>query len=347
MCHLIHAVSHLAERFTPSPRDGDARRSMAVRRLLVLALVLAGCGGAAAHRPEASAQGRRLPALRADEHCADAVGVCRRSTATGWACTVFFGAGGDPILGRNFDFHDEPALLLRHHPPGAYASISMVDISYLGFDRAPSRADLRRGPEGRRGDPVRRHEREGRGGRDGGRARRPVRAGRATGSLGVMRLVLDRAASVGRGGGDLPPHGGRLHRRAAAALHGRRRERGERGRRVRRRPRRACSARRAAVAGDDELRPDRRPRRRRPLPDREGRAGALARPPDPGVDARAAAGRPPADHPLVGRLRPARAGRARRDGPEVRRPRAHVRGVRRRDRCRAARAQRDAPVTLD
>ena len=59
-----------------------------------------------------------------------------RTDTTGFACTVFFGAGGEPIMGRNFDFHDQPALLLRHRPPGAYASISMVDISYLGYDRA-------------------------------------------------------------------------------------------------------------------------------------------------------------------------------------------------------------------
>ena len=62
--------------------------------------------------------------------------VYARTDTTGFACTVFFGAGGEPIMGRNFDFHDQPALLLRHRPPGAYASISMVDISYLGFDRA-------------------------------------------------------------------------------------------------------------------------------------------------------------------------------------------------------------------
>ena len=55
---------------------------------------------------------------------------------TGWACTVFMSSGGgQPMLGRNFDFHDEPALVLHHRPPGAYRSVSLVDISYLGVDR--------------------------------------------------------------------------------------------------------------------------------------------------------------------------------------------------------------------
>ena len=41
----------------------------------------------------------------------------------------------DGVLGRNFDFDDHPALLLHHRPPGAYRSISLVDIAYLGVDR--------------------------------------------------------------------------------------------------------------------------------------------------------------------------------------------------------------------
>jgi hypothetical protein len=58
-----------------------------------------------------------------------------------WACTCFstLNADGDVLLGRNFDWYNHPALLLFTDPPGAYASVSMVDISYLGFGReAPS-----------------------------------------------------------------------------------------------------------------------------------------------------------------------------------------------------------------
>lgn len=53
-----------------------------------------------------------------------------------WACTCFATPNkeGQAILGRNFDWHNRPTLLLFTHPPGSYASVSMVDISYLGFD---------------------------------------------------------------------------------------------------------------------------------------------------------------------------------------------------------------------
>lgn len=55
----------------------------------------------------------------------------------GWACTCFAALhpDGDKIFGRNFDWYEHPILLLFTDPPGGYASVSMVDISYLGFDR--------------------------------------------------------------------------------------------------------------------------------------------------------------------------------------------------------------------
>jgi len=52
-----------------------------------------------------------------------------------WACSLF-AAYGDPeeiLYGRNFDWDFSPALLLFMDPPGGYASVSMVDIHYLGF----------------------------------------------------------------------------------------------------------------------------------------------------------------------------------------------------------------------
>ena len=59
-----------------------------------------------------------------------------RPTAENWACTCFsaFGQPGQAILGRNFDWYIHPALLLFTHPPHGYDSVSMVDVSYLGFD---------------------------------------------------------------------------------------------------------------------------------------------------------------------------------------------------------------------
>ena len=52
-----------------------------------------------------------------------------------WACSLFiaFGDAGHAIYGRNFDWDFSPAILLFTHPPNGYASVSMVDISYLGF----------------------------------------------------------------------------------------------------------------------------------------------------------------------------------------------------------------------
>jgi hypothetical protein len=53
-----------------------------------------------------------------------------------WACTTFtaLNDGGDYTLGRNFDWYDHMALLLYTDPLDGWASVSMVDLSYLGFD---------------------------------------------------------------------------------------------------------------------------------------------------------------------------------------------------------------------
>jgi hypothetical protein len=59
-----------------------------------------------------------------------------------WACTTFSTSNpnSDYLLGRNFDWHDHPAMLLFTDPPEAYASVTMVDLYYLGFlkDQPPS-----------------------------------------------------------------------------------------------------------------------------------------------------------------------------------------------------------------
>jgi len=54
-----------------------------------------------------------------------------------WACTTFSTSNPDSdyILGRNFDWYDHPALLLFTDPPEAYASVTMVDLHYLGFQK--------------------------------------------------------------------------------------------------------------------------------------------------------------------------------------------------------------------
>lgn len=55
--------------------------------------------------------------------------------APAWGCSLF-AALGDPdnrLFGRNFDWQYSPALLLFTTPSDGYASVSMVDIAYLGF----------------------------------------------------------------------------------------------------------------------------------------------------------------------------------------------------------------------
>jgi hypothetical protein len=63
-----------------------------------------------------------------------------------WGCSLFAALGdeGGRLYGRNFDWQYSPAVLLFTDPPDGYASVSMVDITYLGFDgeRARRLADL-------------------------------------------------------------------------------------------------------------------------------------------------------------------------------------------------------------
>ncbi len=57
------------------------------------------------------------------------------STPT-WACSLFaaLGDADNMLYGRNFDWEYSPAVLLFTDPPDGYASVSMVDIAYLGFE---------------------------------------------------------------------------------------------------------------------------------------------------------------------------------------------------------------------
>lgn len=47
---------------------------------------------------------------------------------------------GDAIFGRNFDMYYSPALFVRTAPEDGYRSISMVNLSYIGFgeDKLPT-----------------------------------------------------------------------------------------------------------------------------------------------------------------------------------------------------------------
>ena len=50
-------------------------------------------------------------------------------------CSLFstLGDSNNRLYGRNFDWQFSPALLLFTDPPDGYASVSMVDMAYLGF----------------------------------------------------------------------------------------------------------------------------------------------------------------------------------------------------------------------
>ncbi len=124
---------------------------------------------------------------------ADAPGADR----TPFGCTLFVAAGGHPLVGRNFDWDHNPALVLHANPPDAYRSVSVVDLSYVGstVDRPPTQAALMKAvtlPF----DGMNEHGLViGMAALD--RAWVAPRPGRpAVGSVGVMRLVLDRARTV-------------------------------------------------------------------------------------------------------------------------------------------------------
>ncbi|MFU8871578.1 carcinine hydrolase/isopenicillin-N N-acyltransferase family protein [Micromonospora sp. SL4-19] len=126
------------------------------------------------------------------------VGVSGTPEASPFGCSLFaaFGDRSRPLFARNFDWDPNPALVLRTDPPDGYASISLVDISYLGVGADPA-GDRRllNAPllpfdgMNERGLAV------GLAADDGATAR-PV-AGRPTvGSVRILRLVLDEAATV-------------------------------------------------------------------------------------------------------------------------------------------------------
>ena len=54
-----------------------------------------------------------------------------------WACALFTVLLDEEhlLFGRNFDWEFSPALLLFTDSPDGYASVSMVDVEYLGFER--------------------------------------------------------------------------------------------------------------------------------------------------------------------------------------------------------------------
>ena len=65
-----------------------------------------------------------------------------KQTGNGFACTSFQAknANGTGFLfGRNYDFFKNPSLVLHSHPKDGYASVSVCDLSHLGYglDKVP------------------------------------------------------------------------------------------------------------------------------------------------------------------------------------------------------------------
>ncbi len=124
-----------------------------------------------------------------------------------WGCSLFAALGDeeDRLYGRNFDWNYSPALLLYTDPPDGYASVSMVDLAYLGFDDEDVRAllDLSRGDLLPLLDaPHWPFDGMNEQGLAVGMAAvasggmRPDPDKRTTGSLGIIREILDHARDV-------------------------------------------------------------------------------------------------------------------------------------------------------
>jgi penicillin V acylase-like amidase (Ntn superfamily) len=65
-----------------------------------------------------------------------------------WGCTCFSAMGntGNEIFGRNFDWYHHSSLVLYTHPSLGFASLSTLDISYLGFSDQTTLEQIRNSP---------------------------------------------------------------------------------------------------------------------------------------------------------------------------------------------------------
>jgi hypothetical protein len=123
------------------------------------------------------------------------------------ACSLFasLAPGSDMFYGRNFDWDFAPAMLLFMDPPEGYASVSMVDLTFIGIstDSAKSLADL---PLKERKDlldaPAMPFDGMNEQGLaiamaavpDSGTTQNPSKT--TIGSIGIIREVLDHARNV-------------------------------------------------------------------------------------------------------------------------------------------------------
>ncbi|MBN2001857.1 MAG: linear amide C-N hydrolase [Anaerolineae bacterium] len=127
----------------------------------------------------------------------------------GWACSLFAALGDEQnaLYGRNFDWAPSPAVLLFTHPTEAtiYASVSMVDVVYLGFSQDVADALMDFTLDERRGllqAPLIPFDGMNERGLAVGMAavpdtELPYDPGKPTiGSVGILRTMLDYAGNV-------------------------------------------------------------------------------------------------------------------------------------------------------
>ncbi len=187
------------------------RRAVAV--VLLATLTLAGCGADPVPAPPPSSWPGRADSLATlrtvDDHPLWTMryaggydrmkGVTTPPRATPFGCSLFAtNDAANPLFARNFDWDHNPAMLLFTEPPDGYASVSMVDLSYLGVTGLSGDADRSRLADA----PLLPFDGMNAKGLAIGLASVPdARAaevpGRPTvGSVRIIRLVLDQAATV-------------------------------------------------------------------------------------------------------------------------------------------------------
>ncbi|MGW0433548.1 linear amide C-N hydrolase [Micromonospora sp. NPDC003197] len=204
-----------------APTTGS--RNIRATIALALTLVVAGCAGAptadqrdansesvvSASRQSAAEAEQTLASLRrvddlplyAMTYAGDydaLVDLAASPTPSPFGCSLFMASGDParPLYGRNFDWDPNPGLVLQTDPPDGYASISLVDMGYLGINADPS-GDRRllNAPllpfdgMNERGLVV------GLAADDSG-SLTPDPAKPTVGSVRILRLVLDQAATV-------------------------------------------------------------------------------------------------------------------------------------------------------
>lgn len=128
-------------------------------------------------------------------------GVATPARATPFGCSLFaaYGDPANPVFARNFDWEDDPALLLFTDPPDGHASVSMVDAAYLGVDGDPDTDAERKVLADAPLLPFDGMNEKGLAvgmaavpdGKADSRPERPT-----VGSLRIIRLVLDRAGTL-------------------------------------------------------------------------------------------------------------------------------------------------------